>query len=554
MHTATEALGPCADWLEPNFRASDGSQLSCFDLAFQYGLCDDPAYGCQIKRECPASCGACIDACTANTPGSTSYIVNGEAALCSALEGYCEHAQFGTEITAACPTTDGSQLDCFDLAVEYDMCDDPTYGCQIKRECPASCGACIDVCAADTPGSASYIVDGEAASCSSLERLPANTCASRFDFRTSDGSQLSCFDLAFQYGLCDDPAHGCQIKRECPASCGACIDACAADTPGSTSFAINGQAVSCSSLERFCDHAHFRAGPLAVFSPPLPPACADWLVPSFLAYDMTQLSCSDLAFAYDLCHDAAYGCQVKRECPASCGACIENNSGVPRDMRMRRVPTDQSAVFNGAAVANVALSTASAFDAPTSASSTIAFDATQHSTVGEVEQVAPAASRDGRRSEGASSQAAASSSRPCLATLLPDPKDKHAGVVPAAEWEPLSDGELEVVRAIRGWLGEEAAAACPRDLLVTFTRGYAYRPDWSQASFVFLERALAWREEMGACGICFGAPPARRELFEELCPSGLIGHLVVLERLGRVRGVAEVLALWGSGPSSADAA
>ena len=144
--------------------------------------------------------------------------------------------------------------------------------------------------------------------------------------------------------------------------------------------------------------------------------------------------------------------------------------------------------------------------------------------VGEVEQVAPAASRDGRRSEGASSQAAASSSRPCLATLLPDPKDKHAGVVPAAEWEPLSDGELEVVRAIRGWLGEEAAAACPRDLLVTFTRGYAYRPDWSQASFVFLERALAWREEMGACGICFGAPPARRELFEELCPSGLIGH------------------------------
>jgi len=59
----------------------------------------------------------------------------------------------------------------------------------------------------------------------------------------------------------------------------------------------------------------------------------------------------------------------------------QNNSGVPRDMRMRRVPTDQSAVFNGAAVANVALSTASAFDAPTSASRTIAFDATQHSTV-----------------------------------------------------------------------------------------------------------------------------------------------------------------------------
>jgi len=165
--------------------------------------------------------------------------------------------------------------------------------------------------------------------------------------------------------------------------------------------------------------------------------------------------------------------------------------------------------------------------------------------VGEVEQVAPAASRDGRRSEDASSQAAASTSRPCLAKLLPDPKDKHAGVVPAAEWEPLSDGELEVVRAIRGWLGEETAAACPRDLLVTFTRGYAYRPDWSQASFVFLERALAWREEMGAGSICFGAPPARRELFEELCPSGLIGHdslghLVVLERFGRVR-VTELL-------------
>jgi len=66
-------------------------------------------------------------------------------------------------------------------------------------------------------------------------------------------------------------------------------------------------------------------------------------------------------------------------------------------------------------------------------------------------------------------------------------------------------------------------ATTPRDLLVTFIRGYAYRADWAECAFVFLERALGWREEVGM-GRLVRDPPPDRTLFEEICPSGPVAR------------------------------
>lgn len=129
--------------------------------------------------------------------------------------------------------------------------------------------------------------------------------------------------------------------------------------------------------------------------------------------------------------------------------------------------------------------------------------------------------------------------RPTEETLLPEPKDKRSGATLAEEWDDLDADELEVLRKVRGWLGAEAFERVPLDLLVTFTRGYAYRADRADASFVFLERALKWRAETAADRIVLQQLP-NRELFEELCPSAPMGHdkhghTVIIERLGRVQ-------------------
>ena len=67
---------------------------------------------------------------------------------------------------------------------------------------------------------------------------------------------------------------------------------------------------------------------------------------------------------------------------------------------------------------------------------------------------------------------------------------------PAVEWEDLSPAELRCAAAVRRWLGYEGFRQLlgSYDLLVLFVRGYAYREDWHAACFVFLERALLWRQ------------------------------------------------------------
>jgi len=124
---------------------------------------------------------------------------------------------------------------------------------------------------------------------------------------------------------------------------------------------------------------------------------------------------------------------------------------------------------------------------------------------------------------------------PTIETLLPDAPKKD--FQPENEWGLLSPAELAVARKVRSWLGAERFSEVPCDLLVTFIRGYAYRTDWAESTYVYLERALSWRRELGIDNILLNEPPNRR-LFEEVCPAGPVGydaegHLVICERLGQ---------------------
>jgi hypothetical protein len=117
---------------------------------------------------------------------------------------------------------------------------------------------------------------------------------------------------------------------------------------------------------------------------------------------------------------------------------------------------------------------------------------------------------------------------PTAESLLPDAPKKDFKT--ADEWAPLSSAELGVARRVRDWLGAERFGKVPNDLLVTFIRGYAYRADWAECTYVYLERTLAWRAERKLDGILSRCPP-NRNTFEAVCPSGPVGfdgegHLV----------------------------
>ena len=93
---------------------------------------------------------------------------------------------------------------------------------------------------------------------------------------------------------------------------------------------------------------------------------------------------------------------------------------------------------------------------------------------------------------------------PTADSLQPDLIKK--GWVSTADWAPLGDDELRVVDSIRGWLGAERFSEVPHDVLVAFIRGYAYRADWAETSYVNLASALSWRRESGADTLALSAP------------------------------------------------
>lgn len=109
---------------------------------------------------------------------------------------------------------------------------------------------------------------------------------------------------------------------------------------------------------------------------------------------------------------------------------------------------------------------------------------------------------------------------PTAESLLPDAPKKDFRT--ADEWAPLTPAELAVAVRVRDWLGAERFSTVPNDLLVTFIRGYAYRADWAECTYVFLERALTWRAERKLDRVIARTMP-NRHTFETVCPSGPVG-------------------------------
>ena len=126
---------------------------------------------------------------------------------------------------------------------------------------------------------------------------------------------------------------------------------------------------------------------------------------------------------------------------------------------------------------------------------------------------------------------------PTIDELLPDKEASRSdGFVRPAEWEPLTADELRVIEQISAWLGPEEARRLPYDTLVTFVRGYAYRVDWAEASFAYLDRCLKWRRQMD-CARILDAPPPDRARMERYCAAGPIGfdadgHVVEYQGIG----------------------
>ena len=132
--------------------------------------------------------------------------------------------------------------------------------------------------------------------------------------------------------------------------------------------------------------------------------------------------------------------------------------------------------------------------------------------------------------------------RPTVKTL--DPEVVRPGFDVAIEWDILSADELACAASIRWWLGADAFASVPFDILVSFIRGMAYREDWHESAYAYLHDSIRWRRAMGCdmvlasdgtSGFDHYVPPSRA-LFDTCLPSGMLGydqegHMIVLDRL-----------------------
>ena len=158
-----------------------------------------------------------------------------------------------------------------------------------------------------------------------------------------------------------------------------------------------------------------------------------------------------------------------------------------------------------------------------------------------------ATSQQQQQQSAASGSASGGDALPTVASL--DPAGERPKTIPPSslEWSPLTEEELGVMVRLQKWCRHPESTGMrfeeiPFDLLVAFVRGYAYRPDWPNASFAYLNRAYAWRREERVDGpptlfMRTGEEmPVRRALFESYCQVGPIGwdalgHPVVLQRM-----------------------
>ena len=131
-----------------------------------------------------------------------------------------------------------------------------------------------------------------------------------------------------------------------------------------------------------------------------------------------------------------------------------------------------------------------------------------------------------------------------LQTEIPKTKGKNAPPRPA-EWAPLTEEELDVIQKLQGWCKHPQSSGTPfeeipLDLVVSFVRGYRYRPDWPNAAFAYLDRAFRWRRAEGidAPHPVMMRPTERlpdRAVFEKIFQCAPVGwdadgHPVLLER------------------------
>lgn len=98
--------GPCQDSPSTSFIDSfTGESLPCSRLL---SYCGDAAFGSQLIRECPLTCGACRGStCLDRARSGYSKDLGGKELDCSELKDYCDHASYSISIKAACPRTCG---------------------------------------------------------------------------------------------------------------------------------------------------------------------------------------------------------------------------------------------------------------------------------------------------------------------------------------------------------------------------------------------------------------------------------------------------------------
>ena len=121
------------------------------------------------------------------------------------------------------------------------------------------------------------------------------------------------------------------------------------------------------------------------------------------------------------------------------------------------------------------------------------------------------------------------SPKPTVATLEAESGTQVLRAPP--DWAPLSESELDVIRQLKEWFGSDSGSrarfdSIPHDMLVCFVRGFQYRNDWPRAACAYLDACLQWREQTGLDQAIWwddAQLPPKRELYERLQPSGVVG-------------------------------
>lgn len=145
---------------------------------------------------CPAAC---------QDLALTRFVLNGQRATCPQIAGYCNDPTYGPEVIKDCPMTCGKCGACSDkYPTRFSFgggvsatctelkgyCSDATYGPGVREDCPLTCNRCP--CRDIYP--TRFPMNGQPTSCSQLRNL----------------------------GYCTNPQVSTEVKKDCPRTCGTC--------------------------------------------------------------------------------------------------------------------------------------------------------------------------------------------------------------------------------------------------------------------------------------------------------------------------------------------